>query len=41
MVLFSGGYFFGIGIRALLGEVDSKLILHKVSDQNAVTVFKY
>ena len=41
MVLFGSGYFFGIWIRALLGEIDSELILDEVSNQNAVAILKY
>ena len=41
MVLFGGGYFFGIRIGALFGKINSELILDKVSDQNTVAILEY
>ena len=41
MVLFGSGYFFGIWIGALLGEINSELILDEVSNQNAVAILQY
>lgn len=41
MVIFGGGYFFGIWIGALFGKIDSELVLDKITDEDAVTILEY